>query len=121
MTEENSGAQSEWVTMSDAEFEEIRGKADLVLRTIPTLLDKAEAQARATLALDADRSLESLSRKRVTEQLLDHAKGRLEQAATTRGLVAMLDSTWRCLAELRRACRAGEPPLPPQEGTEEGA
>ena len=122
MAEEKSGAQSEWLTMSDEEFEEIRGKAELVFRTIPTLLDKAEAEARATLALDANHGLESLSRKRLMAQLVDSANGRLEQATTTRGLVAMLDSTWRCLAELRRACReALPPPVPRQERTEDGA
>jgi hypothetical protein len=110
MAEEKSGAQSDWLAMSEEEFEEIRAKAELILRTIPTLLDKAEAEARATLALDADHKIESLSRKRITEQLIDSAKGRLEQAATTRGLVAMLGSTWRCLAEIRAAQReAGGP------------
>lgn len=111
MTEEKSGAQSDWLAMSDEEFEEIRAKAALILRTIPTLLDKAEAEARATLALEADHKIESLSRKRLTAQLIDSAKGRLEQAATTRGLLAMLGSTWRCLAEIRRAQRgeAGGP------------
>ena len=103
MTEDNSSAQPEWLAMSDEEFEDIRAKAELILRTIPTLLDKAEAEARATLALDANHAIESLSRKRLTEQLITSAKARLEQATTTRSLVAMLDSTWRCLAAVRRA------------------
>lgn len=121
MPEEKSIAQPEWLAMSDEEFEDIRAKAELILRTIPTLLDKVEADARATLALDANRALESLSRKRLTEQLIDSAKGRLEQATTTRGLVAMLDSTWRCLAAVRQA-HSGESDggASPPEGSDDG-
>ena len=122
MAGERTEPQSDWLEMSDAAFEEIRGKADLILRTIPTLLDKAEADSRAMLALGDNRAIESLSRKRLAEQLLECAQGRLEQATTTRGLLAMLDSTWRCLAEIRRAYRASVPDagLPPQEGTGDG-
>jgi len=124
MTDAQAEPPSEWLAMSDEEFEEIRGKADLILRTIPTLLDKAEASARATLELDRTHAIESLSRKRIAEQLVESAQGRLEQANTTRGLLAMLDSTWRCLAEIRRAYRAmaapGATDMPPQEGTEDG-
>jgi hypothetical protein len=121
MPEEKSVAQPEWLAMSDEEFEDIRAKAELILRTIPTLLDKVEAEARATLALDANHAIESLSRKRLTEQLIDSAKGRLDQATTTRGLVAMLDSTWRCLAAVRRA-NSGEPggPASPQRQNDGG-
>jgi hypothetical protein len=117
MPEEKSVAQPEWLAMSDEEFEDIRAKAELILRTIPTLLDKVEAEARATLALDANHAIESLSRKRLTEQLIDSAKGRLDQATTTRGLVAMLDSTWRCLAAVRRAnsSESGGPASPQRQ------
>jgi hypothetical protein len=123
MAENSTPAQSEWLAMGDEEFEEIRAKAELVLRTLPTILEKAEAEARATLALEDKQTIESLSRKRIAEQLMQCAKGRLDQATTTRGLVAMLDSTWRCLAEVRRAYRAslaGEDAVAPQEGTEDG-
>lgn len=119
MSEESSESRSEWLAMSNEEFEEIRGKAELILRTIPTLIDKAEASARAMLELDETRAIETLSRKRIAEHLRDCAKGRLEQASTTRALLAMLDSTWRCLAEVRRSQRASGPGGPP-EGQEEG-
>ena len=120
MAKEEHGKQAEWLALSDQEFEEIRAKTELILRTIPTLLDKAEAEARATLALEADHTLESLSRRRIAAQLIDSAKGRLEQAATTRGLLAMLDSTWRCLAAVRPAAQAAVPDAPPGPATPEG-
>jgi hypothetical protein len=106
MAEDQTPAASEWLEMTDAQFDEIRAKTDVILHSLPSLLERTEATARATLGQRDNREIETLSRKRLIEQLLAYADGSLQQAEYMRGLLGMLDSTWRCLAEIRHAYRA---------------
>lgn len=109
MTDNQPQPASEWLDMTDAEFADIRDKTELILRTLPDLLDKSEASARATLTQRDTHELDAMSRKRLVEQLLRYAEGSLQQSGYMRGLMGMLDSTLRCLDEMRRAYRAAAP------------
>jgi hypothetical protein len=125
MSEQPPDAGSDWLEMTDAQFDEIREKSALILRTLPGAFDKSEATARAILAQAESRELETLSRKRMSEQLLSLAEASLQQADYMRGLIAMMDSTWRCLTEIRSAWRAdrlrNQPPEePPASGGDDG-
>jgi hypothetical protein len=128
VAEEQAQPGSEWLAMSDADFEEIHEKAALVLRTIPGLVERSEAMARATLAQQDSHEIETVSRKRLVDALLAYANGNLQQAEYVRGLLGMLESTWRCLAEIRTAYRRevaqrearGGGTLPPEGGDDGG-